>query len=104
MKTTINIPEALYKKVKIRAIERGQTLKQIVLTSLEKNLTDPATATATVPYFARRKLTPEFAAAEESGLNKLTPGTSSVHSRVVGKRAGLPKTKSLGSRACLKNW
>ena len=27
-----------------------------------------------------------------------------VHSRVVGKRAGLPKTKSLGSRACLKNW
>ena len=49
MKTTIDIPEALYKKVKIRAIERGQTLKQIVLTSLEKNLTDPATATATVP-------------------------------------------------------
>ena len=78
MKTTIDIPEALYKKVKIRAIERGQTLKQIVLTSLEKNLTDPATATATVPYFARRKLTPEFAAAEESGLNKLTPGTGSI--------------------------
>ena len=76
MKTTIDIPEALYKKVKIRAIERGQTLKQIVLQSLEKNLTDPATAT--VPYFARRKLTPEFAAAEESGLNKLTPGTSSI--------------------------
>ena len=78
MKTTIDIPEALYKKVKIRAIERGQTLKQIVLTSLEKNLTDPATATANIPYFARRKLTPEFAAAEESGLNKLTPGTSSI--------------------------
>jgi hypothetical protein len=84
MKTTIDIPEALYKKVKIRAIERGQTLKQIVLTSLEKNLTDPATATATAPYFARRKLTPEFAAAEESGLNKLTPGTGSIEDIIAG--------------------
>jgi len=76
MKTTIDIPETLYKKVKIRAIERGQTLKQIVLTSLEKNLTDPDTAP--VPYFARRKLTPEFAAAQEAGLNKLKPGTRSI--------------------------
>ena len=71
-------PGSAFQKVKIRAIERGQPLKQIVLTSLEKNLTDPATATATVPYFARRKLTPEFAAAEESGLNKLTPGSGSI--------------------------
>lgn len=38
MKTTIDIPEALYKKAKIRAVETGQTLKQIVLTSLEKEL------------------------------------------------------------------
>ena len=78
MKTTIDIPETLYKKVKILAIERGQTLRQIVLTSLEKNLNEPASDKATVPYFARRKLTPEFAAAEESGLNKLTPGTGSI--------------------------
>jgi hypothetical protein len=78
MKTTIDIPETLYKKVKILAIERGQTLRQIVLTSLEKKLNDPASDKANVTYLARRKLTPEFAAAEESGLNKLTPGTCSI--------------------------
>jgi hypothetical protein len=36
MKTTIDIPDALYKRVRIRAIERGKTLKQIVLASLER--------------------------------------------------------------------
>ena len=38
MKTTIDIPEPLYRKVKIRAAETGTTLKQIVLTSLTKEL------------------------------------------------------------------
>lgn len=38
MKTTIDIPDALYKRVRIRAIERGKTLKQIVLASLEWEL------------------------------------------------------------------
>ncbi len=41
MKTTIDIPEALYKRTKIRAVETGRTLKDLVLTSLEKEL-DPA--------------------------------------------------------------
>ncbi|MEI6537415.1 MAG: hypothetical protein WCN98_18875 [Verrucomicrobiaceae bacterium] len=39
MKTTIDIPDVLYKRVRIRAIERGTTLKQIVLASLELALT-----------------------------------------------------------------
>ena len=38
MKKTIDIPESLYKRAKIRAIERGKTLKQIVLASLEREL------------------------------------------------------------------
>jgi hypothetical protein len=38
MKMTIEIPEDLYKKTKIRAIECGLTLKQIVLNSLEREL------------------------------------------------------------------
>ncbi len=29
MKTTIDIPEPLYKRVKIRAVEHGQTTKEI---------------------------------------------------------------------------
>ncbi|MBL9157237.1 MAG: hypothetical protein JNJ70_07190 [Verrucomicrobiales bacterium] len=61
MKTTIDIPEALYKKAKIRAVETGQTLKQVVLTSLEKEL-NPTAAVAeeTVSYWANRKLLPGF--------------------------------------------
>ena len=42
MKTTIDIPEPLYKQVKIRAVERGQTLKQVVLDALHRELKIPA--------------------------------------------------------------
>ena len=38
MKPTIDIPDALYKGVRIRAIAHGKTLKQIVLASLERAL------------------------------------------------------------------
>lgn len=77
MKTTIDIPDALYKKVKIRAIERGQTLKEIVLTLLIKEL-EPAPA-APVPgksFLERRQLRPEFKRLIESGA--LGGGTDST--------------------------
>lgn len=64
MKTTVDIPEALYKKAKIRAVERGQTLKQIVLASLERELEAvPGGEEAPVSAWARRKLLPEYEAA-----------------------------------------
>ncbi len=68
MKTTIDIPDALYKKAKIRAIETGRTLKQIVLTSLEKEL-DPSSAIppSGASFLERRKLLPEFARFEQAG-------------------------------------
>jgi hypothetical protein len=68
MKTTIDIPEALYKKAKIRAIETGQTLKQIVLTSMTKEL-EPATSSSAArqSFMERRKLLPEFAKFEAEG-------------------------------------
>jgi len=68
MKTTIDIPEPLYKRVKIRAVERGQTLKQVVLTSLVRELDAPQTGeTPTVSRWAKRKLLPEFARLEARG-------------------------------------
>lgn len=78
MKTTIDIPDALYKKAKILAIERGQTLKQIVLTSLEAELGDDSTKVAEAPksYWANRKLLPEFKKHWESGA--LSGGTDST--------------------------
>jgi uncharacterized protein YggE len=77
VKTTIDIPEALYKKAKIRAIERGQTLKQIVLNSLERELeSPPAVEEAPSPYWANRPLLPEFKKHWESG--KPSGGTDST--------------------------
>ena len=62
MKTTIEIPDALYKRVKIHAVEHGSTLKQVVLSSLERELSGPneSTAKPQQSYWANRQLTPEF--------------------------------------------
>lgn len=77
MKTTIDIPEPLYKKAKIRAVERGQTLKQVVLTSLERELAAPQTIEeASASYWANRKLLPEYEAALKAGA--FSGGTDST--------------------------
>ncbi len=41
MKTTIDIPEPLYRKAKVKAAVQGVTLREIVLAALEKDI-DPA--------------------------------------------------------------
>lgn len=38
MKTTIDIPEPLYRKVKMQAVQRGISLRELVLGALETNL------------------------------------------------------------------
>jgi hypothetical protein len=79
VKTTIDIPEPLYKKAKILAVERGQTLKQVVLTSLQKELAEtPEVAERRTPYFAHRKLVPEFKRLSEAGLMKMSPGARTI--------------------------
>ena len=77
MKTTIDIPESLYKKAKIRAIELGQSLKQVVLTSLERELEGTKTSdTPKVSNWANRKLLPEYEAALKAGA--FSGGTDST--------------------------
>lgn len=77
VKTTIDIPEPLYRKAKIRAVEQGQTLRQIVLISLERELDAPKTTQeAPTSYWANRKLLPEYEAALKSGA--LSGGTDST--------------------------
>lgn len=77
MKTTIDIPELLYKKAKIRAIETGQTLKQIVLTSLTKEL-EPSSINpeAGQSFTARRNLLPAYESALKTGA--FSSGTDSA--------------------------
>ncbi len=60
----IDIPEPLYKRVKIRAEERGQSLRDLVLTSLEREFAEPdRVAEPQASYRANRKLLPEYEAA-----------------------------------------
>jgi hypothetical protein len=54
VKTTIDIPEPLYRKAKVRAAQQGVTLREIVLAALEKDF-DPSAGTparsADEPHF-----------------------------------------------------
>ena len=77
MKTTIDIPEALYRKTKIRAAETGSTLKQVVLTSLSKELGAASMSPVERQSFTeRRRLRPEFRRLMEAGA--LDGGTDST--------------------------
>lgn len=79
MKTTIDIPEPLYKMVKIRAVERGQTLRQLVLASLEREF-DPAAdrGPAGTSRWANRKLLPEFARLQAAGAFRPKSGDRDI--------------------------
>ena len=62
-----------------RAIELGQSLKQVVLTALEHELEKPEkVAEAPISYWANRKMNPEFARLMESGSLKPLPGSRSI--------------------------
>ena len=77
MKTTIDIPEALYRRAKIRAVETGRTLKELVLTSLERELSAAGSGLAIGRSFGeRRQLRSEFQRLMESGA--LGGGTDST--------------------------
>jgi hypothetical protein len=68
MKTTIDIPESLYKRAKIRAIQDGITLKQMVLNALERQLNSADVREATDhPYWSQRLLRPGYAEALKTG-------------------------------------
>lgn len=45
MKTTLEMPDALFRRAKTAAAKRGQSLKQLVTTALERELANPAPAT-----------------------------------------------------------
>jgi len=79
MKTTIDIPEALYRRAKIRAVERGQTLKQLVLVSLNRELDGPdAVAEPPASYWANRNLVPAYEKARKAGAYRPAPGEKDI--------------------------
>ncbi|CAN5767998.1 hypothetical protein BH11VER1_BH11VER1_39690 [soil metagenome] len=89
MKTTIDIPDELYKKAKIRAIERGLTLKQVVLTSLERELeVSSSLQEAPASYWANRQFLPEFEAAQKAGAYRPKPGDRDITDLISDDRDG----------------
>jgi hypothetical protein len=89
VKTTIDIPDSLYKKAKIRAVERGLTLKDIVLTSLERELDAPPAGSAPpVARWAQRKLLPEFARLEAAGAFTARSGDRDITALISDDRDG----------------
>ena len=51
MKTTLEMPDKLFRRAKATAAQRGQSLKQLVTTALERELAGPAPA----PKSSKRK-------------------------------------------------
>ena len=90
MKTIIDIPDALYERAKIRAIERGLTLKQIVLTSLSKELEPASTGPAPGQSIKeRRKLLPRYAKFEIEGAFTPRPIDRDITDLISNDRDGL---------------
>ncbi len=68
MRTTVDIPDALGRQVKIRAAQEGQPLKVFIARALERELTAPATTQypRAVPYLPVIK-------SSKPGSLKITP-------------------------------
>lgn len=80
VKTTIDIPAPLYKRAKIRAVERGETLKALMLRALERDLDldqgDQREGPRT--FSERRRLLPEFELAMREGLLAGEPDSTRI--------------------------
>jgi hypothetical protein len=76
MKTTIEIPDPLYREAKIRAVETGQTLKHLVLTALKRELRGDVAEEPQGTYWSGRSLRPGYKAALAQGA--FTGGTDST--------------------------
>ncbi len=87
MKTTIDIPEPLYKQAKIRAIETGQTLKHLVLTSLSQEMKQVAPASEEAEsVWERRRLLPEYEKARKAGAFRPARGARDITELIAEDR------------------
>jgi hypothetical protein len=72
VKTTIDIPESLHRRAKIRAFEQGISLKLLVVNALAREIDASQVAgessTSRGSFFSRRKLLPEYEALTTAGV------------------------------------
>jgi len=87
MKTTIEIPEPIYKKAKILAVENGQTLKQIVIRALKRELDDPTGDSHIQQTFSqRRRLLPSFSRHQAAGAYRPGAGHQDITELISDER------------------
>ena len=67
MKMTVEIPGDLFRRAKIRAVERGGTMRELVMAALERELAAVTIKEEATPYFVRRKPCAEFARLAREG-------------------------------------
>jgi hypothetical protein len=80
MKTTIDIPDELYKRARISAIEQGIRLRELMIQALSREiLHQGSTQEAKKPYWSAAELLPEYKAMAESGrLDSALDSTESI--------------------------
>jgi hypothetical protein len=88
VKTTVDIPEPLYKRAKIRAVEEGTTLKDILLTALTQHLDSEARerSTPVLSRWASRVLTPDFEAAMKANAYRPQEAAADITSLIAEDR------------------
>ena len=67
MRTTLDLPDELLRSVKIKAVETGSTLRQIVVDALQREMADPARP-------RQRLERPPVKLSRDAPLRKLGPG------------------------------
>lgn len=77
MKTTIDLPDDLYRRAKIKAVEQSTTLKDLLISSLAVSVSTSSQTQATTPAerWARRRIVPGYARLREA--NAFAAGTDS---------------------------
>jgi len=66
MRTTLDLPDDILRRAKIEAVERGTTLKQLVIDALSHEMAGPARP-------RKRLLRPPVRLADDAPLRKLSP-------------------------------
>lgn len=88
MKTTVDIPEPLYKRAKIRAVEEGTTLKDILRTALSRHLAGEAAERSSLrpSRWESRVLTPEYQAAMKAHAYRPQDAAADITSLIAEDR------------------
>ena len=68
----------MYKRAKIKALERGETLRQVVLAALARDLDAPVEPSGKTSFAQRRSILPAFAVHEAKGAYQLKSGQRDI--------------------------